>query len=56
MIYNAEGQVMCPCIVHSGKVRDAVQRYFGASMWFVLTQDGELSQDALVEIVKKIER
>ena len=55
MIYNAEGEVVSPCIIHSGQVRDAVQRYFEADIWFVDTPNGELSQKALVEIVKKIE-
>ena len=56
MIYNANSDMLCPCVIHSGNVQDAVSRYFSKDMFFCMTQDGELNQNALVEVVKYIER
>ena len=55
MIYNADGDLLPTCIMHSGTVRDVVKRYFEKDMWFFRSDDGQLSQRGLVEIVQKIE-
>ena len=56
MIYNANSDMLCPCVIHSGNVQDAVSRYFSKDMFFCMTQDGELNQNALIDVVQYIER
>ena len=56
MIYNADGEILPLCIIHSGSVRDAVERYFAPDMWFFYSHDGQLSQTGLVDIVQNIEK
>ena len=56
MIYNAEGKMLAPYLIHKGDIPHAVQTYFAGTVFFAKTEDGNISKTLLVEVVKEIER
>ena len=56
MIYNAEGELLHPFVVHKGDIPKGVQEYFKDEIGFAETIDGDLNQTTLMNICQYIER
>ena len=56
MVYNVEGKVMRPFIVHKGNIQAVVQRHFKEEMIFCQTDDGKFNQLALIEVMDSLQR
>ena len=53
-MYNGNGDLLAPIVVHSGQIKDLVQKNFEPNISFVETR-GQLNYDVPLKVVEIIE-
>ena len=56
MIYNAEGDILSPIVIHKADVPKGVREFIKNDFHLVETKHGALDYDAVMEVPKHIER
>ena len=56
MIYNAEGEILSPLVVHKGDIPQGVQQFLTDGFCLVETGNGQLSENVLMEVPNHIQR
>ena len=55
IIYNGNGDVLPPIIIHGGEIKEKVQKNYEPKLAFVQTRQGQVNYDVPLKVVEIIE-
>ena len=47
LVYNADGEMLIPIVIHDGSMSDALCEHYGGKVGFIETDDGQMNYETL---------